>query len=377
MNAIYQTDYFADEDLYEEKLVQQKRLKTVSYELNVASIRKFDADKRKLVEYDRDDVEKKQRLGSGEFGIVYAGILKRSISVAIKEARPNKQSTEIEQDASKLAHIDHKNVIKILGICYYKEEHAPWIIMELGEISLRRFLDELDFEMSMEYKFDCLNQICQAMRFLNSNGVDNRDLKADNIVMSFRPMGPSEFKNVVYKLIDISSKAGTVTHMPPEAFNGKYSHSKSDVWSFGVLCWEVLTGLKPYSQFKNRNKLMVEIYYGTAKLSLENIHPNKMVDLLIRCWAFNIDDRPSFDDIYIELEAIQKEFQRLDSTFKYNSLQTPNISLFNYVNDSDCESNSTEIEEDIDVTTIEIENNYKIDQTKSIYKIPDNSFFSN
>lgn len=377
MSAIYQTDYFDDKCFDDEKLVQQKRLKNVSYELNVASIRKFDADQCKLVEYDRGDVEKKQRLGSGEFSIVYAGVLKRSISVAIKEARPNEQSTEIEKDASKLAHIDHKNVIKILGICYYKVEHAPWIIMELGGISLRRFLDELDFEMSMEYKLDCIIQICQAMRFLHSNGVDNRDLKADNIVMSFRPMRPSEFKNVVYKLIDISSKAGTVTHMPPEAFTDNYSHSKSDVWSFGVLCWEVLTGLKPYSQFTNRNILMVEIYNGSAKLSLENIHPNKMVDLLVRCWSINIDERPSFDDIYIELEAIRKEFQRFDSTFKYNSLQTPNISLFNYVNDSDCESNSSEIEEDVDVTTIEIDNNYENDQTESIYKIPDSSFFSN
>lgn len=133
----------------------------------------------------------------------------------------------------------------------------------------------------------------------------HRDLKSDNVVMSKRPNNASEFQTVVYKIIDISFKQGSPTHMSPEAHEGIYDCA-SDIWSFGVVIWEIFTQQTPFSEFTNKFALTQHIARDKQTLPIPKDLNERVLQLLVDTWNLEPEKRPNFDRIHQVISSIKE-----------------------------------------------------------------------
>ncbi|CAH2241603.1 jg3937 [Pararge aegeria aegeria] len=149
----------------------------------------------------------------------------------------------------------------------------------------------------------------------------HRDLKSSNVLLSEAILTDDTLEDKTLKITDFGlarevykttrmSAAGTYAWMPPEVIkNSTFSHA-SDVWSYGVLLWELLTGETPY---KGINAMAVAYGVAVNKLTLPipSTCPESWRVLMEACWRSNPRERPMFPEILEQLERIQQsEFTR-------------------------------------------------------------------
>lgn len=155
--------------------------------------------------------------------------------------------------------------------------------------------------------------IARAMMILHNNRIIYYDIKPSNIIIdtNFHPL-ISEFCFLNFFEQDNIGKDhptifDSLAYMAPEALESDDFNYKSDVFSFSILMYEVITGNKPYPQIetKNMQKLKNEIING-YRPSFDNMTISQPIkDLICQCWSNNLNDRPSFDTIFLKLANLE------------------------------------------------------------------------
>ncbi|XP_048360361.1 tyrosine-protein kinase Fer-like [Sphaerodactylus townsendi] len=256
-----------------------------------------------------NDVILGELLGSGNFGEVYSGRLSYdNTPVAVKTCREHLAPETKEKflmEARILRQYRHPNIVRILGICAQKQPIL--IVMEL--VSGGDFLSFLQLEGSRLWVRDLVRFAIQAaagMAYLESHCCIHRDLAARNcLVGEGSTLKISDFgmsrqeENGIY-----SSKEG-LKHIPikwtaPEALKyGRYS-TESDVWSYGILLWEIFSlGSTPYHRMSNQ-QVIGQVERG-FRMRAPKRCPMDIYDLMLRCWDRNPRGRPTFSAVYKEL----------------------------------------------------------------------------
>ena len=226
------------------------------------------------LEVNRSTVSLHKVLGSGAFGEVRLGTLfaGATVDVAVKTLKytgSQDESAKFLVEARILSALSHPNIVRLLAVC---TETSPllMVIELLPSGDLLKLLRSSGENMEPDERVSVIEQIAAAMAHLEKHRIVHRDLAARNIlVQSVRP--------VVVKLSDVGMARTLVTSpyykkssndkvpirwMAPEAVLERRYTSKSDVWSYGVLCWEVFScGDKPYAGVQP-TMLMVEIIRG-------------------------------------------------------------------------------------------------------------------
>ncbi|GAB4841100.1 hypothetical protein Ancab_039673 [Ancistrocladus abbreviatus] len=208
----------------------------------------------KIIAEATDNFSEDKKLGEGGFGPVYKGILKGSQEIAVK--RLSKYSTqgldEFKTEVKYIAKLQHRNLVKLLGCCIQFEERM--LIYEyMPNKSLDYFIFDQERSRSLNWakRFDIINGIARGLLYLHQDSrlrIVHRDLKASNILLDH------EFKAKIsdfgmarsFDGNDCEAKTkrvvGTYGYMSPEyAIDGLFS-LKSDVFSFGVLVLEIVSG---------------------------------------------------------------------------------------------------------------------------------------
>ncbi|GKV27015.1 hypothetical protein SLEP1_g36224 [Rubroshorea leprosula] len=196
------------------------------------------------------------KLGEGGFGPVYKGILHDGQEVAIKRLSANSRQgvAEFKNEALLIAKLQHTNLVKLLGFCIQGEENI--LIYEyMPNKSLDSFLFDSDKKKILNWKrrFIIIEGIAQGLLYLHKYSrlrVIHRDLKASNILLDHE-MNPKISDFGMARIFGLNESeantnrvVGTYGYMSPEyAFHGLVS-IKTDVFSFGVLLLEVVTGRK-------------------------------------------------------------------------------------------------------------------------------------
>ena len=217
-----------------------------------------------------------EQVDEGHFGIVFLGAIKKpnsdeQVSVAIKEIKQPNISQEILNDikneANVLRRLNHLNIIKFIGIYFdHGSEHSPKIVLEYAELgALNKYLKlhQKEIEMSKVIKF-CF-QISLAMEYLASKCIVHRDLAARNVLLvdenvcKVTDFGMSRFLNQEKYYYQSISKEGSFPFKwyPIDLIKAirKRFDEKSDVWSFGVTCWEAVSyGGVPYENTSIQNQ---------------------------------------------------------------------------------------------------------------------------
>ncbi|XP_027783494.2 tyrosine-protein kinase Fer isoform X1 [Marmota flaviventris] len=260
-----------------------------------------------------EDVALGELLGKGNFGEVYKGTLKDKTNVAVKTCKedlPQELKIKFLQEAKILKQYDHPNIVKLIGVCTQRQ--PVYIIMELvpgGDFLsyLRKKKDELKLKQLVKFSLDA----AAGMLYLESKNCIHRDLAARNCLVG---------ENNILKISDfgmsrqedggVYSSSGLkqipIKWTAPEALNyGRYS-SESDVWSFGILLWETFSlGISPYPGMTNQQaREQVERGY---RMSAPQNCPEEISKIMMKCWDYNPENRPTFSELQKELTIIKRK----------------------------------------------------------------------
>uniref|UniRef100_A0AAQ5ZQN5 receptor protein-tyrosine kinase n=1 Tax=Amphiprion ocellaris TaxID=80972 RepID=A0AAQ5ZQN5_AMPOC len=268
-------------------------------------------------EIDVSSIHIEKVIGMGEFGEVCSGRLrvqgKREIYVAIKSLKAgysDKQRRDFLSEASIMGQFDHPNIIRLEGVV---TRCKPLMIiteyMENG--SLDAFLRKHDGQFTVIQLVGMLRGIASGMKYLSDMSYVHRDLAARNILVN---------SNLVCKVSDFGlsrvleddPEAAYTTRVrrkipirwtAPEAITYRKFTTASDVWSYGIVMWEVVSyGERPYWDMNNQDviKAIEEGYRLPAPMDC----PVVLHQLMLDCWERERAERPTFSQILNMLDKL-------------------------------------------------------------------------
>uniref|UniRef100_A0A3P9ICW8 receptor protein-tyrosine kinase n=1 Tax=Oryzias latipes TaxID=8090 RepID=A0A3P9ICW8_ORYLA len=267
-------------------------------------------------EIDASNIRIERVIGGGEFGEVCSGRLrvqgKREIYVAIKSLKAgysDKQRRDFLSEASIMGQFDHPNIIRLEGVV--TKCKPVMIITEFMENgSLDTFLKKHDGQFTIIQLVGMLRGIASGMKYLSDMSYVHRDLAARNILVN---------SNLVCKVSDFglsrvleddpeaayTTRGGKIPirWTAPEAIAYRKFTSASDVWSYGIVMWEVVSyGERPYWEMSNQDviKAIDEGYRLPAPMDC----PVVLHQLMLDCWEKSRSDRPKFGQIVTILDKL-------------------------------------------------------------------------
>lgn len=293
----------------------------VSYEDPINEVNSIISDIHPI-EIDFGELELEEVIGIGGFGKVYRGIWQGRGSgreVAVKAARQDSDADvsaileNVLKEAKLFCMLDHENIVSLEGVCL-QEPNLCLVLEYCRGGSLNRVLQGK--KIRPDVLVDWAIQIARGMNYLHCGApisLIHRDLKSSNVLLS-EEIENGEFQFKTLKITDFGlarevykttrmSQAGTYAWMAPEVIKNSTFSKASDVWSYGVLLWELLTGETPY---KGIDTLAVAYGVAVNKLTLPipSTCPRAWADLMERCWESDPHKRPSFDQILESLDQI-------------------------------------------------------------------------
>ncbi|XP_013391436.1 ephrin type-B receptor 1-B isoform X2 [Lingula anatina] len=256
-------------------------------------------------------------IGGGEFGDVCKGKLrvpgKMELSVAIKTLKPgasDKSRMDFLTEASIMGQFDDPNVIYLEGVV--TKSNPIMIITEFMENgALDQFLRTNDGKFTIIQLVGMLRGIASGMRYLSEMGYVHRDLAARNILVN---------DNLVCKVADFglsreiesdttdgayTTRGGKipVRWTAPEAISFRKFTSASDVWSYGVVAWEVMSyGERPYWNWSNQD--VIKAVDKGYRLPPPMDCPEATHVLMLDCWQKERNQRPKFAQLVKTLDKL-------------------------------------------------------------------------
>ncbi|CAH1115615.1 unnamed protein product [Psylliodes chrysocephalus] len=251
-------------------------------------------------EIDHNELMLLDELGSGQFGVVRRGKWRGSIDVAVKMMKEGTMSEDDFIDEAKvMTKLQHTNLVQLYGVC---SKNRPIFIvteyMKYGSLfnHLRRHEQSLSSNQGL--LLDMCIQVCKGMAYLERHNYIHRDLAARNcLVGTENIVKVADFGLARYVLDDQYTSSGgskfPIKWAPPEVLNYTRFSSKSDIWAYGVLMWEVFTcGKMPYGRLKNSE--VVERVQKGMILEKPKACYKEVYDVMRKCWAHLPENRPSF-----------------------------------------------------------------------------------
>ncbi|XP_063827587.1 tyrosine-protein kinase Fer isoform X3 [Ostrinia nubilalis] len=265
---------------------------------------------RETWELNNDDVQLCDKIGRGNFGDVYKARLKTTgQEVAVKTCRvalPEEQKRTFLQEGRILKQYQHPNIVRLIGIAVQKP--PIMIVMELvSGGSLLTFLRTRSSSLGSRALLAMCRDAAAGMRYLESKNCIHRDLAArnclvgDDNIVKISDFGMSREEEEY--IVSGGMKQIPIKWTAPEALNfGKYT-SLCDVWSYGVLMWEIFSkGDTPYAGMSNsraREKIDAGYRMPAPEGCAEDVYA-----LMLRCWEYEADKRPHFHQIYTIIDNI-------------------------------------------------------------------------
>jgi serine/threonine protein kinase len=240
----------------------------------------------------------------------------------------------IRKEASLLAGLSHPNILPLF--CCATRDHSCSLVTELRDGDLQQLMERLVNNESQVAPFELLEavdimlQVAEGMNYLHQNRVVHRDLKSKNILVKdnehdrhvyakVADFGLSRIKELSCTYSNLTMDLGTTRWMAPELFHDSEDHNagpssssesnlslkyhfKVDVYSFGMVCYEILTGCVPFLNFKLMG-LRKRIKDGLRPDMPEQC-PEQLSTLVQACYHPDPKARPSFPDICVELRHI-------------------------------------------------------------------------
>ncbi len=255
-------------------------------------------------------------LGNGAYGDVYAVNWLGNQECAWKVLKHQ----ELDQEYRILRRCSHPHILQSLW--YWKEEEKSHIIMQRMPEDLEKHVSRQ--KLDLHVAIDVMLQIAKAMRYLQRKKIVHRDLKPSNVLVQPENFGESSYIHVKvgdfgtaknYLNSATSSRQtpnlGTARYAAPEVIFGTQVPQpdgtpnfppKADVWSFSMVCYQVLSGEEPFHQESKIGTIHAKIQDPKFRPVFPQDCPDYISTCISRCWEQSPDKRPTFSDICTRLK---------------------------------------------------------------------------
>nr|DAC81822.1 TPA_exp: Frk [Scyliorhinus canicula] len=261
-------------------------------------------------EIPRNSLKLIKKLGAGTFGEVWQGVWNDRTQVAIKTLKTGAMAKEdFLREAQIMKRLRHPKLIQLYAVCTVEE--PIYIITELMKNgSLLDYLHKNQgMTLTINYLLEMAAQVASGMAYLEVQNYIHRDLAARNVLVG---------ENNICKVADFGlarvfitdddavyqAREGTrfpVKWTAPEAIHSNKFSIKSDVWSFGVLLYEIITfGKMPYPGMTNY-QVIQEVGRG-YRMPCPSECPPTLYEIMLDCWKDKDLDRPTFETLQWKLE---------------------------------------------------------------------------
>lgn len=264
-------------------------------------------------EVDPHDVAFQEKVASGAFGDLFRGLYCGQ-DVAIKILRgvqdDSVQFQEFLQEVAIMRKVRHRNVVQFIGACtrrpnlcivfeYMRGGSLYDYVRRAGPLRITTIL-----RIAVE--------VCKGMDYLHKRKIVHRDLKAANLLLDEH--GTIKIADFgVARVLDgagvMTAETGTYRWMAPEVIEHRPYSEKADVFSFGVVLWELLTGLVPYSDMTPLQAAVGVVQKGLRPPIPQNCPP-PLADIMRLCWQRDPSVRPSFEVLKSKLEELYEVYRR-------------------------------------------------------------------
>ncbi|XP_039510200.1 ephrin type-A receptor 7-like isoform X2 [Pimephales promelas] len=272
-------------------------------------------------ELDVSSIKIERIVHTGDFGEVCRGCLKlpskRELPVAIKTLRSgcsDKQRRSFLSEAGILGQFDHANIVRLEGVI--TRGNTMMIVVESAvNGALDAFLRTHEGQLTVLQLVDLLSGVASGMKYLTEMGFIHRRLAAHKVLVNssldckvsgFRPLQDDKIE-AVYSTLHAGKSL--VLWTAPEAIQYHRYSSASDVWSFGIVMWEVMSfGERPYWDMGNQD--VIKAIEDGFRLPAPVNCPGSLHQLMLDCWQKERTERPSFTQIH---SALSKSIRSPDS----------------------------------------------------------------
>ncbi|KAM0869195.1 hypothetical protein ACQ4PT_040834 [Festuca glaucescens] len=269
------------------------------------------------------DLEELHELGSGTFGTVYHGKWRGS-DVAIKRisdrcfvgkaSEEQRMKTDFWNEACKLASLHHPNVVAFYGVVLDGPGGSVATVTEyMANGSLRQALQRHENRIfDRRRRLLIVMDVAFGMEYLHGKNIVHFDLKSDNLLVNLRDaqrpickVGDLGLSKVKCQTLISGGVRGTLPWMAPELLNGSSNlvSEKVDVFSFGIVMWELITGEEPYADL-HYGAIIGGIVNNTLRPPVPESCDPQWRSLMEQCWSAEPSERPSFTEVVKRLRAM-------------------------------------------------------------------------
>uniref|UniRef100_A0A672HKD3 non-specific serine/threonine protein kinase n=1 Tax=Salarias fasciatus TaxID=181472 RepID=A0A672HKD3_SALFA len=278
------------------------------------------------------EVNIQKRIGTGSFGTVFKGKWHGDVAIKIlkvKEPTPE-QLQAFKNEMQVLRKTRHVNILLFMG--YMTKPNFAIITQWCEGSSLYRHLHVTETKFDTMRRIDVARQTAQGMDYLHAKNIIHRDLKSNNIFLhegwtvKIGDFGLATVKSRWSGSQQVEQPSGSILWMAPEVIRMQDANPytfQSDVYGYGVVLFELMSGTLPYSNINNRDQILFMVGRGYLSPDLSKLYstsPKSMKRLIVDCLKFKRDERPLFPQILVAIEQVQDLLPKIERSRSEPSL---------------------------------------------------------
>lgn len=264
-----------------------------------------------------------QVVGRGSFGTVYKARWQGTF-VAVKLIEQESERNAFAREVRQLSRVSHPNIIALYGACT-KKPHVC-LVMEYAEGgSLYNVLHcRPKPRYTIGHAMSWARQTAEGVAYLHNMDpiMIHRDLKPPNLLLKRGGtlLKICDFGTVADKATWMTNNKGSAAWMAPEVFESSKYSEKCDVFSFGIILWEVLAREQPFKEIELTFSILWNVHKGNRPPLIDGC-PKPIEELMTNCWSKNPSERPSMDYVVQVMTELCKFFPGGDVPLDYSVVE--------------------------------------------------------
>ncbi|XP_057208729.1 mitogen-activated protein kinase kinase kinase 7 isoform X1 [Triplophysa rosa] len=266
------------------------------------------------------DIEVEEVVGRGAFGVVCKAKWKAR-DVAIKTIESESERNAFSVELRQLSRVDHPNIVKLYGSC----NNPVCLVMEYAEggslynvLHGAEPLPHYTASHAMSWCLQCSLGVAY-LHGMKPKALIHRDLKPPNLLLvaGGTVLKICDFGTACDIQTHMTNNKGSAAWMAPEVFEGNNYSEKCDVFSWGIILWEVITRRKPFDEIGGPAfRIMWAVHRGTRPPLIKNL-PKHIESLMTRCWSKDPSQRPSMEEIVKIMTHFKNYFPGAEEALQY------------------------------------------------------------